>query len=130
MYYLNSEENFYRGNDNTFYEPSEGYTKGNMNKTTYYNYRNYEPKQLEFSKEQDKLLYLVSMYYFASHDLKLHLDLNPNDKATLEKFKEYVNEYKKYKTQYTNKYGPLCSIDNTKEMFEYIKCPWPWEGNK
>ena len=45
MYYLNSEENFYRGNDNTFYEPSEGYTKGNMNKTTYYNYRNYEPKQ-------------------------------------------------------------------------------------
>ena len=31
MYYLNSEENFYRGNDNIFYSPVEGYTKGNMN---------------------------------------------------------------------------------------------------
>ena len=130
MYYLNSEEDYLRGNDPKFYDPETGYIKGNMNKNSYFNYRNYEPKKFELTNEREKLLYSIGMYYFASHDLKLHLDLNPNDKETVNKFQKYVKEYEKYKEQYTSKYGPINSIDNKSDVFEYNKCPWPWEVSR
>jgi spore coat protein JB len=130
MYYLNNEEEYLRNNNSNFFDPETGYIKGNMDKTSYYNYRKYEPKKLDLNSEKEKLLYTLSMYYFASHDLKLHLDLNPNDKQVVKKYQEYVKEYKKYKEQYTSKYGPICSLDNNGEVFDYIKCPWPWEVNK
>jgi len=130
MYYLNNEEDFLRNNDNKFYDPEEGYIKGNMTKSSYYNYRNYEPKKLDLTTDKEKLLYLLSAYYFASHDLRLYLDLNPNDKVVVEKYKKYVKEYRKYKEQYQSKYGPICSLDNDSDVFEYMRCPWPWEGTK
>ena len=58
------------------------------------------------------------------------LDLNPNDKLVVEKFQKYVKEYEKHREQYISKYGPLCSLDNNSDVFEYNKCPWPWEGSK
>ena len=130
MYYLNSEESYLRNNDNKFYDPEEGYIKGNMLKSSYYNYRNYEPKKMELTTDKEKLLFCIGIYYFAAHDLKLHLDLNPNDKLVLDKYQKYVKEYKKYKEQYTSKYGPICSLDVNGDVFDYIKCPWPWEGSK
>ena len=130
MYYLNNEESLLRNNDNKFYDPETGYIKGNMLKESYHNYRNYEPKKLELTNEREKLLFQLGMYYFASHDLKLYLDLNPNDKKVVELYQNNVKEYKKYKEQYTLKYGPLCSLDNNSDVFEYMKCPWPWEGSK
>ena len=127
MYYLNNEEEYIRNNNSKYYDPEAGYTKGNMDKNSYYNYRKYEPKKLEFSNDKEKLLYTISMYYFASHDLKLHLDLNPNDKQVVKKFQEYVKEYNKYKEQYNSKYGPINSLDSKDEVFDYMRCPWPWE---
>ena len=97
MYYLNNEEEYLRNNNSNFFDPETGYIKGNMDKTSYYNYRKYEPKKLDLNSEKEKLLYTLSMYYFASHDLKLYLDLNPNDKQVVKKYQEYVKEYKKYK---------------------------------
>ena len=129
MYYLNND-NLLRNNDTKFYDPETGYIKGNMSKNSYYNYRNYEPKKTELTNEREKLLYNIGMYYFVSHDLKLYLDLNPNDKKVVEQYQNYIKEYKKHKETYTSKYGPLCSLDNNSDVFEYNKCPWPWEGSK
>ena len=61
---------------------------------------------------------------------KYHPDLNPNDKSVVNMYKNYVKEYRKYKEQYTSKYGPICSLDNDDDVFEYMRCPWPWEGTK
>ncbi len=129
MYYLN-DENLLRNSDNKFFDPETGYIKGNMCKSSYFNYRKYEPKKLDLNSEKEKLLFNLGSYYFASHDLKLHLDLNPNDKAVVSKYQQYVKEYEKYKNLYNEKYGPINSLDNNSDVFEYLKCPWPWEGNK
>ena len=60
---------------------------------------------------------------------KVHIYLD-NGKVVVEKYKKYVKEYRKYKEQYQSKYGPICSLDNDSDVFEYMRCPWPWEGTK
>ncbi len=117
--------NNYRSN-NTLYSPYEGLNKGNMFESLYKPYKNYEFKIVVSGKREELLLKIQSLS-FAIGDLKLYLDIYPNNTKTLELYKKYVSDYKVLKEQYESEYGLLCSKDvKSNTEFTWVNDPWPW----
>lgn len=80
-------------------------------------------------KDMQKALNLVRMYGFAMTEAKLFLDTHPTDKQALEYFEKMSDLYKKAEREYTERYGPLHSMDagSRNGRFDWVKGPWPWE---
>lgn len=110
-----------------FYNPEEGFLKGNMFVNEYKPYKNYKPEILKPTNEREELLYKVMSYNFAFNDLSLYLDIYPEDKEALELFKKYVAEYKKLRKEYSEKFGPLLMDQAKYNEYEWVKNPWPWD---
>ena len=63
------------------------------------------------------------------YDIQLFLDTHPKDTEALEAYAEYKAMYDAAKRDYENAYGPLtASRCNSREHFDWINGPWPWEG--
>jgi len=120
--------NFDNNLNNNLFGPYEGYTKGNLFKSLYQQYKNYQPMTLVPNTEQEEALLNLNQMQFAMHELNLYLDIFPNDTEMLKKFTMYRNNYNKLLLEYEEKYEAINinsnEINNT--PFEWSTTLWPW----
>ena len=116
-------------NRDNFFNPSEGFAKGNMQANTYKPYKLVNPSLPPVSNERERLLLDVQMYSFAMWDLNLYLNTHPTDKNVMMLFDNYRKSYRKAVDEYESKYGPLHleKVNTNSAAWEWNKSPWPWE---
>lgn len=122
------QENLYdRGS--RFVIADEGFLKGNLEKSIYKPYRNYQLRNPIITSDKDKLLLKIQKNGFAALEAGLYLDVNPDDQEAIKAFSYYRMEEEKLTNEYERKYGPLCisSMANDAYPWAWIKGPWPWE---
>ena len=112
----------------SLYTPYEGYTRGNMFKNLYNQYKNYTPYKIKVNSEQEEVMLNLGQISFA-HDLSLYLDNFPNDKEALELFSKYRKMANELIQNYERRYGPInvSSTDNMKTPYAWEQDKWPWE---
>ena len=112
-------------------DTEEGFKRGNMFKNLYDEYKNYKPRKLIANSEREDMLMQIQEYTFATIDLGLYLDTNPNDKKVLFLFNEYLKNKKNLVNMYEEKYGPL-TLDSNDQNNNWLwdNSPWPWEVQK
>lgn len=115
------------GFEDDLYSKKEGFKNGNMFKNLYDSYRNYVPKPVVPKTKQEEMLLKIQEVDFAINDLNLYLDLHPEDKKTFKIFKDYLNECKTLKEEYSNLYGPL-ELSSLNDDYNWSSGIWPWEG--
>lgn len=108
--------------------PYDGFIRGNLFNSLYNQYKFYRPMRLVPNSEQAELLLNVDQLTFASHELNLYLDINPNNREMIKLFNEYRNMANDAIKKYEEKYGPLTIdyTDNT-NIFRWENDTWPWE---
>lgn len=115
----------------TFYDPQEGFVKGNLKRDEYDAYKGYVPTVPVIYSEREKDLLNVQKYAFAVNDLNLYLNTHPSDGKAMELFNNYRNEYLNALRNYENKHGPLGLYATKMDVYwPWNKSPWPWEGGK
>ena len=72
-------------------------------------------------------MYDISAMCFASHELNLYLDLNPNDQSTFMLYRDYERKLNKMIEEYEKTYGPLNTDSNEMKSFTWATNNWPWE---
>ena len=133
---LSKEQNKYldynNSNKPSLYNPYEGLIRGNMFKNLYSPYFKEEPFSLKPSNNQERELYNVMAYGFATTDLNLYLDTHPNDKGIITLFNQYEGEYNRLVNEYEKKYGPITLSSKALNAYPWSwnKSAWPWEGNR
>ena len=82
--------------------------------------------------EREKALRRVQIYKFALVEANLFLDTHPDDQQALNYYREHKHLYEKAVEDFTSKFGPLRMTDvkDNASMWEWIKGPWPWEGER
>lgn len=116
----------YSSSINRFYDANEGFYKGNIDKETYQQYKNYKPKEIVVKDKKDALLLFIQKCDFAINDLNLYLDIYDNEEVLkLRNF--YIGERKKAIEDYEKEYGQLCNYDASKKYVWNIQ-PFPWEN--
>lgn len=124
--------NYYRPVSNLT-DIESGFLRGNMFNDIYDGYFK-KIKKITSKNERERLLLKIQGLTFASIDLSLYLDINPNDKDITSKFEKINRELDKNVKEYERIYGPLKSeCDKDSNTYEWINGPWPWNelgGNK
>ncbi len=64
---------------------------------------------------------------FAKTEAELFLDTHPASGAALSYYHEIVDELEKLKEEYTDEYGPLTADGSSRESWNWIDGPWPWQ---
>lgn len=107
------------------YNPLEGFRKGNIFKSLYDPYKNYQPSSVSFKSNKEELLFNIQEIGFMKHDLNLYLDINPNDKEALELFNKYANKERELVSEYEYSYGPL-DVSSSGDMtpFSWVSENW------
>ena len=105
------------------------FLKGNMFENEYKPYKNYTYIKPKIKNEKERLLYQIMMEAFKVNDYNLYLDLNPDDQNYLTKLKESAKSLEEKEKEYEKKYGPLMVFETNANTFDWIKSPWPWEGD-
>lgn len=108
-------------------DPMEGFLRGNMFKDEYKPYKNLTYFKLNPTNVKESELIKLMALSFAINDLNLYLDLHPDDKVIFEKFKKYIEEYKKCSKEYVKNYGPLKLTQTRGDTYNWIDSPWPWD---
>lgn len=125
---LNNMINNNQNNNQELAGPYDGYIKGNLFNNLYNQYKSYRPTRLSPNNEQAELLLNVDQTTFAAHELKLYLDVYPNDTNMINLYNEYQKMASEQIKAYERKYGPLLadspSANNT---FSWEAYSWPWE---
>lgn len=110
----------------------EAFFNGTIFRGLYQSYKNYQPRKVIPTTEQERLLFDVDKYYFALHEIRLYLDAYPTDQEAIDVFTQFQKEYIKAKNAYEMKYGAL-DIEapnlNT-SPWNWTIGPWPWEREK
>ncbi len=123
-----NNQNYYNDmNSNKLYSSKEGFLRGNMWVNEYVPYKGMNYMNLVPTCEREALLYKIMEIDFAINDLNLYLDLHPEDYEVYNQFKKYVTECIRLKDDYSKKYGPLSLEETTKEKYNWINNPWPWD---
>ena len=114
----------------TFFNPAEGFAKGNMQSNIYQPYKLTNPMLPPVYNDKQRMLLEVQKYRFAMWDLNLYLNTHPTDRNVMMLFNQYRNAYKKAVEDYQNKYGALTveDTDTNSGYWAWNKSPWPWEG--
>lgn len=112
--YQNIEEEYlneYRGNGNLF-TPNQTLEYGNIFKKEYKSYKGYQPYKINI-KNENSILNLIAMQDYL-HDLKLHLDIYPNDNAILNEYNNALKKYQKIKenVDLSSLKCPMCENKN------------------
>lgn len=125
---MNNMINNNSNNNQALAGPYDGYIKGNLFNDLYDQYKSYRPTRLTPNNEQAELLLNVDQTTFAAHELKLYLDVYPNDTNMINLYNEYQKMASEQIKAYERKYGPLLadspSANNT---FSWEAYSWPWE---
>lgn len=123
----NANINYNDFRNTNLFSPEEGLNKGNIFKDLYSPYKNYIYKVVVKGKREELLL-KIQQLTFVLKDLNLYLDLYPQNTKMLNIFKFYSNELKKLKDLYNKEYFALCVSDVSKNYFDWISSPWPWDN--
>lgn len=119
-------------NNQNLTTPTEGYLRGNLFANLYNQYKNYQPRRLSATNDQERLFNEMSENAFAAHELNLYLDLYPNDSSILTLFNDYRTRANNLKNQYESAYGPISInsdvLNNTPFLWQTMS--WPWEGRE
>ena len=108
--------------------PYEGFIKGNLFNNLYNQYKSYRPTRLSPNNEQAELLLNVNQTTFAAHELKLYLDVYPNDTNMINLYNEYQKIASEQIKAYERKYGPLLADSpSANNSFSWEAYSWPWE---
>lgn len=106
----------------------EGYIRGNLFNNLYNQYKNYRPAKLVPNNEQAELLLNVGQTTFAAHEIKLYLDIYPNDTNMINLYNQYQKQASDAIKAYEKKYGPiLADSPSTTNNFSWEAYAWPWE---
>lgn len=112
--YQNIEEEYlneYRGNGNLF-TPNQTLEYGNIFKKEYKSYKGYQPYKINI-KNENSILNLIAMQDYL-HDLKLYLDVYPNDNVILNEYNNALKKYQKIKenVDLSSLKCPMCENKN------------------
>ena len=110
--------------------PKQGLNLGNLFASEYDRYKNYRPRELKASSNQEQELLEIRELAFAINDLNLKLDVEPDNREYFNLFKEYAKELDVRVREYSNKYDVLEVCYDLKNEFTWYKNPWPWEVDK
>ena len=88
-YNKNNMQQMNNYNQQNFYTPYEGFIRGNMFPSLYDPYRNQKPFQIQPMNEQAEMLTTIDSLGFATIDLNLYLDTNPDDQNAINLFNQY-----------------------------------------
>ena len=108
------------------YPIEEGFMKGNMFPNEYKPYKNYKVKQIKPTNKKEEKLYKIMSLGFAITDLNLYLDLHPDNKEKLQKFKSLVKQKESLEEEYIKEYGPLKLEQVNGNTFNWVS-DFPWE---
>lgn len=114
--YQNIEEEYlneYRGNGNLF-TPNQTLEYGNIFKKEYKSYKGYQPYKINI-KNENSILNLIAMQDYL-HDLKLYLDVYPNDNAILNEYNNALKKYQKIKEN-VDLSSLKCPMSENKNIF-------------
>jgi spore coat protein JB len=79
-------------------------------------------------RDQKELLSQVQALDFVALELNLYLDTHPDDQRALVDYQNTVGELQKLRQIYTQSYGPLTPVDQSKQScWHWSEEPWPWE---
>lgn len=114
--------------DKNLAQPYEGYIRGNLYNNLYNQYKNYQPAKLVPRNEQAELLLNVNQTTFAAHEIKLYLDIHPEDTSMIKLYNDYQKMASEAIKNYEKKYGPILA-DSPSEVntFSWEAYAWPWE---
>lgn len=108
--------------------PYDGFIKGNLFNNLYNQYKSYRPTRLSPNNEQAELLLNVDQTTFAAHELKLYLDVYPNDTNMINLYNEYQKIASEQIKAYERKFGPLLADSpSANNSFSWEAYSWPWE---
>ena len=108
--------------------PYEGFIRGNLFNNLYQQYKNYRPNRLIPSNEQAELLLNVNQMTFAAHEIRLYLDVHPNDTEMINLFNQYQKQASDAIKSYEKKYGPILQDSPSQtNAFSWEAYAWPWE---
>jgi len=80
---------------------------------------------------RNELLKKIQETDFYAYDLQLYLNTHPRCERALKLYVKTVEESKKLKTEYENKYGPLTAMSNSAvSPWQWSKNPWTWEKER
>lgn len=106
----------------------DGYLKGNMFNSLYNNYKNYKPAKLIPNNEQAEKLLNLNQLSFALHDIRLYLDIHPEDRKMLNLFNEYSIKVNDAMNDYESSFGPIrCYTPSDSNLFSWEAYSFPWE---
>ncbi len=131
--YYNMPNNYQTDNNyqaqKKFYDPYQGFLRGNMETETYKPYLNQSPYEIMPINEQAKMLTNIDALSFAIIDLNLYLDVNPMNQEAINMFNQYRVEKENLVKNYENMYGPLTLDSNVLNTYPWMwnERPWPWE---
>lgn len=100
--YPYGDENDYieeRSGGKELFTPGETLEYGNIFKNEYKGYKNYKPRKLN---QNNELVNLMALQNYC-HDLKLHIDIYPNDSKIVNLQKEAHKKYLEAKSMYESK---------------------------
>ena len=107
--------------------PNEAFIQGNLFNNLYQGYKNYRPMKLVPNNPQAQLLLELSTYCFVVHELRLYLDVHPNDQTMIDLFNQYNTRANELMMEYERNYGPISwnSLSSPNE-FNWALNKWPW----
>lgn len=80
--------------------------------------------------EQNALLNEILLVSFTIRELVMFLDTHCDDCEALKVYRENCKKYDELVSKYTSLYGPITARDvNSKNYFDWVNNPWPWEVN-
>ena len=111
------------------YDLEEALNKGNLFKSLYDKYKDYEPQKIIVNGERKNKLLDIQRLEFSINELNLYLDLHPEDVNVFKIFKKLIEDLKEKTNVYVKTYGPLelCDVNDT---YEWTMSMFPWEEGK
>ena len=112
----------------TLFSPEETLRYGNAFRSQYDPYLNYQPKKVAASTSKDAKKLELTAWMDYCHDLRLHLDIYPEDRTIYDAYvtacKKYRELREKYEATEPNLYPE--AYTNTDGKMRYIYTPSPW----
>lgn len=111
-------------------EPKEGLILGNIFFDMCEPYKNYKPREIVATTEEEKLMCKIRELSHAVGDLNLYLDLYPEDREVYNLFRKYMNELNELTCLYSEKYEVLELNKDVNGSYTWESGLWPWEVKK
>ena len=118
-------------NNNSLYDPYEGFIRGNLYKNLYDSYKINKPYDIKPMNEQAAILTDIDALCFACIDLNLYLDVFPNDRQAINLYNKYNSRKSELTKEYEEKFGPLLLSSKSLDSYPWAwnNMPWPWNEN-